>query len=65
MKILWSTLAIQNLDDIYDFHSTSSTQTAAKIYNLILDEVKRLETFPKLAASGETHSAYQISSDHH
>lgn len=45
MKVLWSTLAIKNLEDIYEFHATSNKQTAAKIYNQILDEVKRLERY--------------------
>ncbi|MCD8178334.1 MAG: type II toxin-antitoxin system RelE/ParE family toxin [Tannerellaceae bacterium] len=50
MILLWSPLAIKNIEDIYDYYATISKQLATKIYNNILDEAKRLEIFPEMAA---------------
>jgi len=50
MKITWLPLAVQNMDDIYDWHAEKSVQAAIKLYNDIYDSIDRLKEQPNMAA---------------
>lgn len=47
--IIWFESAENDLDSIYDFYFKKNPNAAIKIYNLIIDEVQRLEKWPDIA----------------
>ena len=51
MKVILLPRALNRLDEIFDWIKTTNNEnTAAKIYNSILDELEILEKQPKIAA---------------
>jgi plasmid stabilization system protein ParE len=50
MIIKWSPAAIQDLDETYGFYAKKSLQTAAMLYNSIIDEAEILKSQPYIAA---------------
>ena len=50
MKTIWSVVAQQQLDEIYEFLAQQSERAAVDLYNDILDETDRLCIFPEMAA---------------
>lgn len=50
MKIFWTSLAMEDLQSIYDFIAESNQRLAAYTYNTILDEVEILKKFPQIAS---------------
>ena len=50
MKVLWTTFAESQLNDIYDYIQLKNPYAAAEIYNDILDESAMLARFPQMAA---------------
>ena len=50
MNVKWSAVAVQDLDEIYDFYAEKSLQVAVNLYNSIIDEAEILKTHPYIAA---------------
>jgi plasmid stabilization system protein ParE len=50
MKVLWTMFAESQLDNIYDYLQSKNLQSAADIYNDILDESVMLARFPRMGA---------------
>ena len=50
MNIKWSNIAIQDLNEIYEFYAEKSLQAAARLYNSIINETEALKTHPYIAA---------------
>ena len=44
MNVKWSAVAVQDLDEIYDFYAEKSLQVAVNLYNSIIDEAEILKT---------------------
>ncbi len=44
--LIWSPVALQDMEEIYDFYTIKNEKAAAKIYNGILDEVEILKEHP-------------------
>jgi len=49
MKIIFSDLALEQLESIYNYLQTKSNNAAVLIHNHILDEIERLRDFPQIA----------------
>ena len=49
MNIVFSDLALKQLESIYNYLRTNSDNAAAIIHNHILDEIERLRDFPQIA----------------
>jgi plasmid stabilization system protein ParE len=49
MKVFLLPKAIERLDEIYDYIHFFSELAAVRIYNNILDEIGKLELFPRMA----------------
>jgi len=49
MNIIFSDLALEQLESIYNYLQTKSNQAAIFIHNNILDEIERLREFPQMA----------------
>jgi len=49
MNIVFSDLALEQLESIYDYLRTKSDYAAVVIHNHILDEIERLRDFPQIA----------------
>ena len=47
--IFWSSKALEDLDEVYDFYVTKSILVAVRVYNGILDEVSILVRHPYIA----------------
>lgn len=50
MEIIILPLAESDLEDIYSYYASKSTNAAVKIFNSILDEMEILSKFPYIAA---------------
>jgi len=49
MNIIFSDLALEQLESIYNYLQTESNNAAVFIHNHILDEIERLKDFPQIA----------------
>ena len=49
MNIIFSDLALNQLESIYNYLQTKSNNAAVFIHNHILDEIERLRDFPQIA----------------
>ena len=47
MKIFWSPLAVDRLEDIYEYISKENTSAAQKIINKIFERVESLSEYPE------------------
>jgi len=52
--IIWSSKALRDLDEIYNYYVEKSKYVAVTIYNGILDEVSLLNRHPFIAAAEQT-----------
>jgi len=49
MNIIFSDLALEQLESIYNYLQTKSDKASVFIHNHILDEIERLSDFPQMA----------------
>ncbi len=50
MKIVWYEDAVTDMDRIYKFYAAGNDRSATNLFNQIIEETKRLLTFPYMAA---------------
>lgn len=48
MKLVWTRIAKEDIDSIYQYYSTKSINSAIKLYNKIIEEAEILESFPHI-----------------
>jgi len=58
MRVFWTAFAERQLDDIYAYIQQYSSQSAADIYNEIVDESASLARFPRIGTIEPLLSSY-------
>lgn len=49
IKIQWTTKAIENIEEIYEFYASKNERAAVDLYNTIITATEPLKTFPEMA----------------
>ncbi|MCC8142583.1 MAG: type II toxin-antitoxin system RelE/ParE family toxin [Tannerellaceae bacterium] len=49
MKIVWTDLALEDLEQLFEFYKKENPDRAVRIYNTIVEQVDILADFPNLA----------------